>query len=348
MKNLSLIGPISPPISGPGVKNKYLIEELERNNYKVDEINTLNWKKNIFKLLNIIMKDKNKKVILAISKKGRFIFLPFLYLKKRIIKGFDYILIPAGGAFYNEIVGVNSLFKKILIKSLKQAKCILVESHKLKKELNSLGLDNIEYLPNFKPIKSIKSIDTKNRYKKTIPTKFVFLSRVRRIKGIEVALTAFSELILENPEFKDVMTFDIYGPIEKGYETEFLNLLKKYNFARYKGKVEMNAVVDTLKNYDVFLFPTYSKTEGFPGVLIDAFSAGLPVIATEICSNGEIVINGENGYLIKPNSSGDLKDTLKLICREFKTLEGISRNNLVKVEKYDVVNAVKIVLKSLK
>ena len=58
----------------------------------------------------------------------------------------------------------------------------------------------------------------------------------------------------------------------------------------------------TLSKYDCMLFPTYWKGEGFPGVVIDAFIAGLPVIATDWNMNTEIIKEGENGFIIPPNN----------------------------------------------
>ena len=60
---------------------------------------------------------------------------------------------------------------------------------------------------------------------------------------------------------------------------------------------------DLLSSYHVMLFPTYWKGEGFPGVLIDAFISGLPVIATDWAYNKEIVNHGETGFIIPTRDS---------------------------------------------
>ena len=41
-----------------------------------------------------------------------------------------------------------------------------------------------------------------------------------------------------------------------------------------------------------------SETEGLSNVLLEAASSGLPIIATAVGGNGEIVSTGENGYLV--------------------------------------------------
>ena len=75
---------------------------------------------------------------------------------------------------------------------------------------------------------------------------------------------------------------DIYGPIEDGYEEELQRYVDSSDGAvNYKGIVDYNDSVSVLNNYYMLLFPTSFYGEGFPGTLIDAFSAGLPVIATD-------------------------------------------------------------------
>ena len=54
------------------------------------------------------------------------------------------------------------------------------------------------------------------------------------------------------------------------------------------------------------IFPTYYVGEGFPGTIIDAFSSGIPDIATDWRYNSEIVQNGKTGYIYKLNQNGPM------------------------------------------
>jgi glycosyltransferase involved in cell wall biosynthesis len=53
-------------------------------------------------------------------------------------------------------------------------------------------------------------------------------------------------------------------------------------------------------------FLSYWKGEGFTGVIIDAFIAGVPVIATGWNMNTEIIEDGINGFVIPPNDTVSL------------------------------------------
>ena len=53
--------------------------------------------------------------------------------------------------------------------------------------------------------------------------------------------------------------------------------------------------VDVIKNYYALLFPTKFITEGVPGTIIDAYSAGVPVIASRWHSFTDVIDDGITG-----------------------------------------------------
>jgi glycosyltransferase involved in cell wall biosynthesis len=55
-----------------------------------------------------------------------------------------------------------------------------------------------------------------------------------------------------------------------------------------------------------------SRTEGFPNVVLEAMSAGRPVVATNTGGTGEAVQDGETGFLV---AVGDTKAATDRICR---------------------------------
>lgn len=55
---------------------------------------------------------------------------------------------------------------------------------------------------------------------------------------------------------------------------------------------------------DVFCLP--SLFEGFPNVVCEAMSCGLPVLCGNVCDNGRIVQADVNGYLFNPREVGDI------------------------------------------
>ena len=67
-------------------------------------------------------------------------------------------------------------------------------------------------------------------------------------------------------------------------------------------------VVSVYRNSDIFILP--SIYEGFPNVLCEAMSCGLPVLASNVCDNPNIVADGENGLLFNPLSIDDMAEAI--------------------------------------
>ncbi|MEU6039557.1 glycosyltransferase [Actinomadura sp. NPDC047616] len=58
-------------------------------------------------------------------------------------------------------------------------------------------------------------------------------------------------------------------------------------------------VAEVLPAFDVMAMPTY--TEGLPCVLVEAIGAGIPLVATAVSSNHDLVLPGETGLLVPPD-----------------------------------------------
>jgi glycosyltransferase involved in cell wall biosynthesis len=59
------------------------------------------------------------------------------------------------------------------------------------------------------------------------------------------------------------------------------------------------------------VFALSSLTEGLPMSVIEAMAAGKPTVVTDVGGNGELVVEGETGFLV---SSGDAKVFAEKIC----------------------------------
>lgn len=328
-------------LDGQTVKTKILYDELkEKTNWKILKVDTYYKKKNpiklIFHTIRAILKSKD--IIILLSGNGMKIYFPLLYFCS---KGFKKNI-------YHDVIGGNldNYVKKYpkYKKYLNEFRCNWVETQGLKNRLEKLGINNCEVIPNFKRLNIVseEEITSKNNDKKVL--KLCTFSRVMREKGISEAIDSVEEL---NDERKDdnVFLLDIYGPIDSSYEEEFEDKIEKSsNKIRYCGKIPFDESVDILKQYDVLLFPTHWEGEGFPGTIIDAFSAGLPVIATEWNCNSEIIENNLDGIIYPNNDVKNLKEAIIEITSNEYVLKKMKKECLIKANKYSAESQIKKII----
>ncbi len=80
----------------------------------------------------------------------------------------------------------------------------------------------------------------------------------------------------------------------------------------------------------LFLFP--SRHEGMPNAVLEAMASGLPVVATRIAGNEELVAQGETGALVPPEDVEALRGSLRPLLVEAKMREQMGRAARRRVE----------------
>ena len=83
------------------------------------------------------------------------------------------------------------------------------------------------------------------------------------------------------------------------------HVIERVYFAGQRSKAETLALMAACD-----LFVLNSTYEGFPHVVLEAMSAGLPVVATAVGGTPELIHDGQNGILIPPDANGALAKTL--------------------------------------
>lgn len=316
-------------LNGQTVKTKIVTNELIRQlgQNQISTIDTHNWKKNPFKLLiqtfNLIKKSEN--IIILPAHRGVKVFVPlFLILNLFFNRKLHYIVI---GGWLPEMLNNNILLRN----RLKKFDGIYVETISMMNSLKNLGLENVSVVPNFKVTKILKENELIFSQKK--PFKICTFSRVMKEKGIEDAINAINKINTNSKEM--VYTLDIYGQIENGYEDRFKELQKKFpSYINYKGLVEFDKATDILKNYFILLFPTKYEGEGFPGTVLDAFAAGIPVVATNWKYNSEIITDMKTGFIYN-NQIDDLEYLLKDLALHPKKVQPLKALCLQEIHKYN-------------
>jgi len=136
--------------------------------------------------------------------------------------------------------------------------------------------------------------------------------KIKPYKGIEYLLAAFEKLAAGDAQYRLI----IAGEVQKGNEGYLDSLLQAMPREMADGRVILRTqfIPDEdmeiyLKAADVLALPYKDIFQS--GVLFLGYSFGLPVIATDVGSFREEIVEGRTGYLCKPGDSEDLARAIK-------------------------------------
>ena len=273
-------------------------------------------------------------VVMLPGIRGLQMFLPlFLRWKRKWDRPLQYVVI---GGWLPQFLAKKSWLRHLCT----QLDGIYVETAVMAENLSRLGLPNIGILPN---CRKFDRSQKRSFVATTIPMKLVFYSRVFREKGIEEAVAAVKHLNAEDPAHPRVL-LDVYGPVVETYERDFRRCLGKSQHVKYRGVLSPDKVYDFLHVYDLMLFPTYYEGEGFSGAVLDAYIAGVPVVASDWKYNREIVDEGKTGVLCQARSVEDIVSHVETFIANPARVMEMRRHCLEKARSYHVEQMVQRLL----
>lgn len=226
-----------------------------------------------------------------------------------------------------------------VMKALHDFTGIYVETKTMMDALQKLGFTNVCVVPNCKPLSIINKNDLDTSYSE--PYKLVTFSRVTEKKGIGTAVDIVTKL---NKKYgREVFTLDIYGPVDPGEdESWFAELRKSFTDAiTYRGNAPFDKSVEILSCYFALLFPTQYFTEGIPGTIIDAYAAGVPVIASKWKSFADVVEEGITGLGFDFNTTTDLEKIMEKIITDPSIITNLKQVCIRKANDFLPQNAIK-------
>jgi glycosyltransferase involved in cell wall biosynthesis len=141
-------------------------------------------------------------------------------------------------------------------------------------------------------------------------------------KGYANLVRAAALLAERHPLLRTVIVGDGTGPLaslaqELGIEDRVLlpgRLPSHTNAVPDPDSVPHDDLVSMYMESDVFVMPSY--IEGMPLVIPEAMMAGLPVIATDVAGNRDIVEHGKTGLLISPGDIEGLANAVDCLLRD--------------------------------
>jgi glycosyltransferase involved in cell wall biosynthesis len=353
--NILIINYEYPPIGGGASNASYFIaNELTRLGYSVAVMTAAYMEKKGYSIENNIhvyripalrkYKDRSN-----IKEMASFIWNGFSEVRKiireqQIQKAIIFFSIPSGilGPFIKKNFGVpyiisvrggdvpglepglglvHKLVQPLRRKILKNALKIVANSKGIAAASQIADPFAVEVIPNgvnteyFSPAKKNKKDDA--------VFQFLFVGRFQPQKNLF--------FLLENiAEFKKAIEEDFIlnlvgdGPQKK----ELLNYATKLDLRdniRVHGWLKKDELLKQYRINDCLINP--SVYEGMPNVVLEAMACGLPVIASDIMGNNELVKDGYNGFLFPLHDGSAFQNVMKTIFENSEERKRMGTNS---------------------
>jgi glycosyltransferase involved in cell wall biosynthesis len=165
----------------------------------------------------------------------------------------------------------------------------------------------------------------------------IFMSRIVQGKGCLETILTIEILAKEFPGIKLYMAGE--GELTAVLK-EYVNNHKLGGNIQFAGWVEGNAKNQLLSKCGIMIFPTYS--EGMPISLLEAMGMGLALVTRPVGGIPNIMVDGENGFLIGSLEPADFAEKIKYLFLNKDVWEAMSIRNKLKAENsFEVRNVVK-------
>ncbi|HEY1025863.1 MAG TPA: glycosyltransferase family 4 protein [Sphingobacteriaceae bacterium] len=274
-----------------------------------------------FKLMSLVDKEKPKLIISFITSAnmwgsiaGNLFNIPYIVSER---------------SNPDKTIGrLTTLMQKFIFILYRKANAVVLPSRGMLsglKNVNFRQLTNVVSITN--PLTEFKAFSEK----KVHPRQFVLaVGRLNWVKGYDRLIDAYSQVETD----RDLLIV--------GEGPERVRLQKQINGLGIGHKVFLAGAKDNIHDYykQSDLFVLSSHYEGFPNVLIEAMSAGCPVIAVD-CHFGpaEIIRNEENGLLIPNDDTLMLAAAIDRLLKDdrLRTRMAVNARSVLKTNSIDSV-----------
>ena len=162
------------------------------------------------------------------------------------------------------------------------------------------------------------------------PIKLIHVARQEIEKGAIVVIEALPDLLEKYPQLHlTVVGVGLALPLLQ----KRVNELKLDAHVHFTGKLNHDGVLISLSKSDIFCYPT-TASEGFPKVVLEAMSLGLPIVTNPISILASLIPDTGSGLLMEESTSACFCSKLELILSDAKLYKTLSTNGMKHAPKY--------------
>lgn len=328
--------PDSENVAGGGeVKTKTVLRALKETHKfsAIETIDTSNWRNEKIKIMagmaGALLKTD---YFIAVASTSTFLSILPVVLFFQKIKRFEVHFIPVGNCL------VTNFDHKAKIRNINRISGVYVQSETIKTNLKSIGVRNAYVMHNFK-----YSAHYSEPYKWGEPLKYVFLSRISEEKGIFECIDVIKRINRDSVKCE----LDIYGKIDSIIEERFFRAIDGDSSIRYKGIVQPQDAAAVLKPYYMLIFPTRYEGEGFPGAVIDAFAAGIPLLSSKFANYKDMLKDGYDSILFEFQDYGDMYRKMLFTIHNREIIERMRSNSCRNISKYEPEKEIEVIIRNM-
>lgn len=190
--------------------------------------------------------------------------------------------------------------------------------------LKKIRGENVYVKPNFVAAFDEKEINSKRK------KQIVYVGRLDKLKGVDFLLEAWNKQ--KNPDLRLIICG--IGPLEDWCREYIANHNLKN--VEMRGFVSNSDVKKVLSESMALVLPT-QWYEGFPMTILEAFSAGTPVLGSNIGNVGKLITEGVNGRHFLPDNKEELLDAIRNLNIDYKTVYECFKQNYSAKSNYEAL-----------
>lgn len=160
------------------------------------------------------------------------------------------------------------------------------------------------------------------------------VARLHPVKNQHLLLHAFAKLCADGMDSRLMFVGD--GPLRRNLQ-ELAHLLQVNEKVIFLGN--RSDIAELLAAMDIFVLCSF--TEGVPLTILEAMSAGLPVIATNVGVNSKLITNGQNGIIVPSNDLESLQEAICALMKDSHLRQRMGQKALKKaIQNFDQKNMI--------
>jgi L-malate glycosyltransferase len=228
-----------------------------------------------------------------------------------------------------EYIRVNARLERRLCRALAAADFVIAQSEFLSREIMALGVPcaKIRHIPNGVSLAAFQQVVP------AAPLPYPYMLAMGSFspkKGFDVLLRAFAAMAAAEPAVHLVIA---------GTGSELPAYSALVDKDGIQDRVHFVGVVHGVQKVQLYqhclFFICPSRREPFATVNLEALAAGRPIVATAVGGNMEVVVEGDNGFLVPPNDPDALMRSMLRLLEDPALREAMGRRSAQLAARYD-------------